>query len=214
MKRLLSTAYDPNARDVDGDRVPLHWAAARGEVRCIELLLAAGADARICDAEGRTPAGLALVTGQITAYNLLELGPVLADAKRAFEGIQRISLHAALNEPVVLKQILNSPPPPDVNVRDADGDRFPLHWAAARGSVRCAQLLIGAGADLAALDGAGRTPAALALAQHQMGVHEVITREGVEERGQRASATAQQAVQQRTGRVMGLRSLTASSQFV
>eukprot|EP00320_Phaeocystis_rex_P021866 CAMPEP_0119062026 /NCGR_PEP_ID=MMETSP1178-20130426/5706_1 /TAXON_ID=33656 /ORGANISM="unid sp, Strain CCMP2000" /LENGTH=126 /DNA_ID=CAMNT_0007043267 /DNA_START=1 /DNA_END=378 /DNA_ORIENTATION=+ len=35
---------DPNTRDPDGDRVPLHWAAARGHTKCAMVLLRAGAD--------------------------------------------------------------------------------------------------------------------------------------------------------------------------
>ena len=45
LARLLGTAgIDPNAADADGDRRPLHWAAARGHNKCLELLLKHGAD--------------------------------------------------------------------------------------------------------------------------------------------------------------------------
>ena len=42
--RVQLRTNDPNARDPDGDRVPLHWAAARGHARCAMVLLRAGAD--------------------------------------------------------------------------------------------------------------------------------------------------------------------------
>ena len=42
--RVQLRTNDPNARDSDGDRVPLHWAAARGHARCAMVLLRAGAD--------------------------------------------------------------------------------------------------------------------------------------------------------------------------
>jgi len=42
--RVQLRTNDPNMRDPDGDRVPLHWAAARGHTKCAMVLLRAGAD--------------------------------------------------------------------------------------------------------------------------------------------------------------------------
>jgi len=53
------------------------------------------------------------------------------------------------------------------NVRDSDGDRYPLHWAAARGAIKCAEELVGAGADVRVTDRAGHTPASVAFAARQ-----------------------------------------------
>jgi len=51
---------DPNARDPDGDRVPLHWASARGHTKCAMLLLRAGADPQLIErASGLTCCELA-----------------------------------------------------------------------------------------------------------------------------------------------------------
>ena len=41
---LATKTYKVNRRDADGDRCPLHWAAARGHTRCAVALLKAGAD--------------------------------------------------------------------------------------------------------------------------------------------------------------------------
>ena len=41
------------------DRRPLHWAVARGNTKCVELLLHAGADLRAVDATGQTAVQLA-----------------------------------------------------------------------------------------------------------------------------------------------------------
>jgi|EP00900_Chrysochromulina_parva_P026565 ankyrin repeat protein len=46
--------------------------------------------------------------------------------------------------------------------RDVDGDRFPIHWAAARGAIPCAHMLIDACASISALDANGETAADLA----------------------------------------------------
>ena len=89
------TELNPNKRDLDGDRVPLHWAAARGELQCIQLLLAAGADASLLDAQGNTAAALALAADQKMAFNLLTFGESRKDSKEVYEGIQSLSLHTA-----------------------------------------------------------------------------------------------------------------------
>lgn len=39
VKTLLNNQHDPNLRDRDRDRVPLHWAAARGKTKIAVLLL-------------------------------------------------------------------------------------------------------------------------------------------------------------------------------
>ena len=64
--------------------------------------------------------------------------------------------------------------PVDVNRKDRDGDRTPLHWAAARGSIHCLNLLLQFGADCGVLDASGMTPAALALSYGQMQCHEAL----------------------------------------
>ena len=69
---VSATAQAANAKDVDGDRHPLHWAAARGHMRCLELLLHAGASLNVLDAEGRTPADLAIKCGAEEAMAALD----------------------------------------------------------------------------------------------------------------------------------------------
>ena len=44
LRACLAQTKDPNTRDPDGDRTPLHWAAARGHTKCALALLKAGAD--------------------------------------------------------------------------------------------------------------------------------------------------------------------------
>ena len=54
-----------------GDRAPLHWAAARGHLRCLELLLHAGATVGLTDKDGKTAASLALECKQRAAHEMI-----------------------------------------------------------------------------------------------------------------------------------------------
>ena len=62
--RVQLRTKDPNERDPDGDRVPLHWAAARGHTKCAMVLLRAGADPQLIErASGLTCSELADARG-------------------------------------------------------------------------------------------------------------------------------------------------------
>lgn len=173
-KSLLSrSTTDPNAIDSDHDRRPLHWAAARGRVRCVELLIAAGADPMLPDASGRTAAELARRLGNDGVAMRLELGVPLPDTKKVFEGLDGLSLAAALDQPLRLQRLLQYSRV-DANARDPDGDRTPMHWAAARGLPKCVRQLLDANASPYSIDAAGRTPADLALECRRGEVHAML----------------------------------------
>ena len=88
------------------------------------------------------------------------------DSKTLFEGLSGLSVQAALNQVGQLRALL-ADPSADVNLRDPDGDRFPLHWAAARGHTACLQMLLKSGAEPRCKDAAGATAAQLATALGQ-----------------------------------------------
>jgi ankyrin repeat protein len=61
------------------------------------------------------------------------------------------------NEPLAVRLLLRRGANPDL--RDGDGDRYPLHWASSFGDHdECAELLVQAGASLDARDAHGQTP--------------------------------------------------------
>ena len=195
-----------NAYDKDGDRMPLHWAAARGHLKCVQLLLEAGAKTgtredgtqdlrpawQAIDSGGKTPADLALACGEIEAYQLLLYGLAKDDPKRMHEKQGYLSLFSALGQPKQVAELLESKRTrrrPDAKLfapgdriivgfapdeRDADGDRYPLHWAAARGHTECVQLLIDGGASLGVCDAEGFTAAALAARLNQRGTQVLL----------------------------------------
>ena len=176
LKQLISTgAYDVNKTDSDGDRTPLHWAACRDYLECVKLLVEVGADTSALDSRGMTPAALAYEVGAMRAHNFLTYGPAKEDPKEIQPGmLDAVSLQGALNHRRQLKELLKTNDP---NQQDGDGDRYPLHWAAARGNYECILILLSAGADMNARDSAGRTAAELARELNQRGTFELLQQE-------------------------------------
>ncbi len=158
---LLDHGADPNAASQCGG-TPLHAAAAAGQAEAAELLLRRGALANArstAHAEPFTPWDAARVAGHDTLAGLLlrhggsdcAAGPLDAhrSAERGYDG--RLAL-------------LLERDPALVSRRDVVGGRTPLHWAAASGRGSVAELLLAHGADPAAKDKRGASPADLAEA--------------------------------------------------
>jgi len=185
----IALGNNVNKLDWDDDRTPLHWAAARGHREIVFILLEAGADRKARDKQGRTPAELALECDQPEIYKILNYGPPLEDKKKAtgYEGA--ISQLCMRNEPRELESMLRAYTVEkderirehiSVNRRDVDGDRSPIHWAAARGAITCAHMLIDAGADISALDANGETAADLAERLNQRAMHELLIQAAID----------------------------------
>ena len=83
-----------------------------------------------------------------------------ADSKVVYEGLDGVNLHAALGHTNQLDTLLRKGESP--NAIERDGDRTPLHWAAARGHIKCVEHLLMAGASVSAVDCDGRTALILA----------------------------------------------------
>jgi len=189
LKGEIALGNNVNKLDWDDDRTPLHWAAARGHREIVFILLEAGADRKARDKQGRTPAELALECDQPEIYKIINYGPPLEDKKKVtgYEGA--ISQLCMRNEPRELESMLRAyivekderiREQISVNRRDVDGDRSPIHWAAARGAITCAHMLIDAGADISALDANGETAADLAERLNQRAMHELLIQAAID----------------------------------
>ena len=132
----------------------------------MKRLLKASADITFTDASGRTAASIARKCGFEGLAIYIEEGPPIDDPKKVFEGLDGCSLATALDQRARLKTLLQHSTN-DPNARDVDGDRTALHWAAARGAIKCVQLLLDAGAAADAKDAQGRTPGELARSLRQ-----------------------------------------------
>jgi len=104
LKTAIDEGADVTVYDVDGDRTPLHWAAARGWVKCVAILLAAGASPGAVDASGRTPAQLAEEFGQVEvgvifARTPLRIGSMLSESSTDLDEISEGASSHSLSSP-------------------------------------------------------------------------------------------------------------------
>ncbi len=144
------------------ERTPLHAAAMANNAALVRLLVEAGADVNARDLSGYTPLALATFMGCSLAVRAL-IG-LAADTNIASEdgGWTPAHLAARLVRDEAL-EILTSCGTVDLNARD-QWNRTPLHWAAFRGTMDNAQLLVQCRADVSLLDADGLCPAQIARA--------------------------------------------------
>eukprot|EP00752_Nemacystus_decipiens_P011322 g10061.t2 len=159
----------PDTQDETG-RTGLHQAAVKGDVEEVGLLLSAGANPNIQDAHLQTPVTLAAERG------LHGVVKVLAEHDGTEINLQdsfgRTPLHwCAKSCDVKVAEALLGPGKASANVKTTGGDTA-LHWACSADgggdhtdrdsleerSLRVAELLIRAGADVRAKNGRGETP--------------------------------------------------------
>jgi ankyrin repeat protein len=134
---LIAHGADRNGRLAHNGETPLHLAALFGRRKVIDVLLDMGVDVNIQDNDGVTPLQYARRRLQANAVDLLIARGAqidhLADAVNAGDVARVVELIAAGE---------------DVNGRGLFGT--PLHWAAAKGRLAIAVILIDRGADLEA----------------------------------------------------------------
>jgi hypothetical protein len=70
VRHALASGVDVNQQDIQG-WTPLCWAAGRGQIEIIQLLVEHGADPRKTGRDNRTPAAIALAAGRVEAARWL-----------------------------------------------------------------------------------------------------------------------------------------------
>ncbi|KAL2756113.1 hypothetical protein ACRALDRAFT_2035130 [Sodiomyces alcalophilus JCM 7366] len=147
------------------DRLPVHWAVSSNNSEMLQLLTQQhDFDPDVQDGMGWTPLMIAvsLSGGDAVAKTLLRAG---ADANvKNFNGQNALHLVASKNNLDMAKTLLGQDPPASARVRDKRG-QYPIHRAAAIGSVPMVSLLLKHRSPLNATDDAGYTPLHHAVAE-------------------------------------------------
>ena len=125
----------------------LHWAAANGDVKAVDLLLTAGADARAANRYGVRPLALASQRGDAPVIErLLKGGAKVTDALPG--GETPLMTAARSGNAAAVRALLAHGA--DVNAREETRRQSALMWAAAQGNAEAMKVLVEAGADVKA----------------------------------------------------------------
>jgi hypothetical protein len=140
-----------NSKDRE-KRTPLHWAAGKNALPCVDALLKAGADVHACDWAEHTPLHWACLTDALESAKAIMAAGGKTDVT---DRDKRTPLHwaAERGSETVLKYLISEA---KVALDAVDAGGFTaLHSAARRGMVATIKLLIkeGANASLAAFNG-------------------------------------------------------------
>ncbi|TAQ89464.1 hypothetical protein B7494_g2211 [Chlorociboria aeruginascens] len=156
-------------RKDDDERLPVHWAVSYGHLD-IALLLASQKDfdPDVQDGSGWTPLMMAVSRPPLSkdADELVDLflrKEADVNAKN-FNGQTALHFTASKNNLDVAKRLLTNKPPVSTRARDKRG-QYPIHRAAAIGSVPMVELLIKNKSPLNATDSSGYTALHHAIAE-------------------------------------------------
>ncbi len=172
-RRLLGE--DPalaNARDKEFGATALHWAALRGHSAVAGLLIASGADPAARNSAGETPEQVARRSKHPEVADLF--APQSGAAAPAAPGGLSIFDAAKAGAVERIREILAASPKL-VSVKDTAFGATPLHWAALRGQVEAARVLLDQGADAAAVNNDGETPLDVARRAKRASVEKLLT---------------------------------------
>jgi ankyrin repeat protein len=174
VRALIAQRVDVNAAEVDGSTA-LHWAARLGQPEIVDILAAAGANARAATRYKVTPLSLACMRGNAAIIErLLKAG---ADPNGTSEEGQTALMTASLTGDVAAMQVLLAHGA-NVNTREPYKGQTALMWAASAGNAAASGLLINAGAEVTAKSKAGWSSLLFAVRNDRLDAVNVLLNHG------------------------------------
>ncbi|KAK9532663.1 hypothetical protein VZT92_010037 [Zoarces viviparus] len=166
-----------SAVKLDGEgKSALHVAAGRGQMDCLSVILAHGADLSITDAAGFNPLHLAAKNNHTECCKKLIQSKCPIDA---VDGSGKAALHhAAASGNIHTVQLLCELKSP-INLKDADG-LTPLLLSAKHAHAEVCSTLLDCGAEINTSDNSGRTALMLASESNAVSVVEVLVQRGAD----------------------------------
>ncbi|KAK3298588.1 ankyrin repeat-containing domain protein [Chaetomium fimeti] len=170
------TDIHANSPDPWSGRAPLSYAAGRGHIDMVTLLLEKGADISHRNIHGQTPLSHAVGGGHPDMITLLLKEG--ADIEQGDKNDRAPLSHAAEKGHLDMVTLLLKEGA-DANQRDRHG-RTPILYAAEKGQLGMVALLLKEGADANQRDRLGRTPISYAAEKGQLGIVTLLSEAGAD----------------------------------
>jgi uncharacterized protein len=195
VEHLLALGADPDARN-DYGSMPLAEAVEVGNPVVVQKLLQAGADVESANDDGQTALMIVARTSNVKVAKLLLDGGASVNAHEHWRGQTALMWAAAQGEPAMVHLLIRHHA--DVNARSAltqferqvtseprmqarpSGGFTPLLYAARKGCLECAELLLAAGADINLTDPDGVSPLLLATLNLSFDVAALLVQHGAD----------------------------------
>jgi uncharacterized protein len=193
--QLIKAGADVNVRN-DYGSTPMSEAAVIGNVNVLRKLLDAGADTESANADGQTALMIVSRTSNVEAAQLLIRKGAKVNAREQWRGQTPLMWAAAEAQPAMVKLLVKHRA--DVNARSTvnewerqvtaeprmqarpSGGFTPLLYAARKGCLECAQILLKSGADKNLTDPDGVTPLLLATLNFSFDTAALLIQEGAD----------------------------------
>lgn len=195
IERLLAAGAHANARN-DYGSTPMSEAATVGDVRVIRDLLAAGADVESPNADGQTALMILSRTSNVEAARLLLEHGARVNVRERWRYQTPLMWAAAEGQPPMVRLLVEHGASVDARSRVNDWERqvtaeprrqarpsggfTPLLYAARRGCLECAQILVRAGASKNLPDPDGVTPMLEAVLNFNFDLAAYLVRAGAD----------------------------------
>ena len=177
VESLLQKPYDPNWRGCDDNATPIHFAADRGHLKIVQLLLEAGVDTDVATTDGATALYCSACMGHVEVARLLLEAGADKDAAMTEDGSTALYVAAQNGHLEVVPLLLEAGA--ETDAKDKLGSTA-LLIAACMGHVEIVRFLLEAGADKDAARTDGTTPLSISAKNCHLEVVRLLLEAGAD----------------------------------